>query len=220
MTIILKGAALAGSLFVVAVSPVRANELAGTVRDVCGLTLPGTSVSVVNESGAAARVAADGSGHFSLNALAPGQWTITFELLGFQTLKQDIRLQQNGDAMQLNVRLLPDLLMKTELVMSHEDPKVRYRKYSVFGVVKARSGEPISAATVRLQDVGSKKDRGTDQCTTDELGRYAIAGWSPVDTKWQLSVQAEGFRPYAHPAFILGPDKPRAIDLVIEKLKP
>jgi hypothetical protein len=113
MKIILKGAALASSLFVVVVNAAP-NELSGTVRDVCGPVLPGTSVSVANASGAAARVAADGSGHYSLNALAPGQWTITFALFGSQTLQQDIRLPQNGDGVQLNVRLLPDLLMKRE----------------------------------------------------------------------------------------------------------
>lgn len=235
MTIILKRAALASSLFVAVVSPVRANELSGTVRDVCGQgVIPGTSVSIVNRSVApvladgrshyagsvaAERVLADGRGHYSFTALAPGEWTITFALSGFQTLRRDIRLPQNRDGVQLNVRLFPDLLMKQEMSVSHADPTVRYRRYSVHGVVRARSGEPISAATVRLQDVVSKKTIGTQPCTTDELGRYAITGWSPIATKWQLSVQAEGFRPYMHPVFKLGPDEPRAIDLVIEKQK-
>jgi hypothetical protein len=217
MTIILKRAALASGLFVAVVSPVPANnELSGTIRDVCGPVLPGTSVSVANESGAAARVVADANGHYSLNALAPGQWTITFVLPGFETLKKDIRLPQNGDAVQVNVRLLPALLMKRELVITHGDPTVRYRRYSVHGVVRARSGEPISAATVSLQDVVSKKSVGTHPCTTDELGRYAITDWSPIETKWQLSVQAEGFRSYAHPDFELTPDEPRAIDFFLK----
>jgi hypothetical protein len=105
------------------------------------------------------------------------------------------------------------------VVVTHEEPKVRYRRYSVYGVVRARSGEPVTAATVRLQDVGSRKTRGTDPCTTDELGRYAITGWSPSDTKWKLAVQAESFRAYTHPDFALTPDEPRTIDLVIDKLK-
>ncbi len=235
MTTILKRAALASSLFVAVVSPVPANELSGTVKDVCGLgVLPGTSVSIVNRSVApvladgrshyagsvaAERVRADGRGHYSFTALAPGEWTITFALAGFQTLQQDIRLPQNRDGVQLNVRLLPDLFMKQELVMTHGDPKVRYRRYSVHGVVRAQGGEPISAATVRLQDVVSKKSIGTDPCTTDELGRYAITDWSPIETKWQLSVQAERFRSSTHPEFQLTPDEPRAIDLVVEKSK-
>ena len=215
MTTILR-ASLASCVFF-AVCSVPANELSGTVRDVCGPVLPGTAVSVANGSGAAARVAVDGSGHYSFNALAPGQWTITFTLSGFQTLQQEIWLPQHGDAVQLNVRLLPDLLMKQELMVTHGDPAVRYRRYSVHGVIRARSGEPIPAATIRLQDVASKKSVGTHPCTTDELGRYAITDWSPIETTWQLSVQAEGFRSYTHPDFRLRPDEPRAIDLHLER---
>jgi hypothetical protein len=234
MTIILKRAALASGLFVAVVSPVLANEVSGTVRDVCGAVIPGTSVSIANKSVApvqaegrtyysgsvaAERVLADGMGRYSFTSLAPGQWTITFAISGFQTVQQDIRLPQNRDGVHLNVRLLPDLLLKQELVMPHGDPKIRYRRYSVHGVVRAQSGEPVSAAIVRLQDVGSKKSIGTHPCTTDELGRYAITDWSPVATEWQLSVDADGFRSYTHPTFTLIPDVPRALDLLLEGLK-
>ena len=216
MTTTLKRAALT-SCVVFVVGNVPVDELTGTVRDVCGPVLPGTSVSVANQAGTVARVAADGEGRYSLKSLAPGQWTIRFELLGFETLQQDIRLL-NGEPVQLNVRLLPDLLLKQELVVTHGDPTVRYRRYSVHGIVTARSGEPISAATVRLRDVGSRKSRGlADPCTTDELGRYAVSEWSPTNTRWQLSVEADGFRSYTHPDFELAPDEPRAIDLRLEK---
>jgi len=216
MTATIKRAALTSCVFLV-VGNVPANELTGTVRDVCGPVLPGTSVSVANQAGTAARVAADGEGRYSLKSLAPGQWTIRFELLGFQTLQQDIRLQ-NGDPVQLNVRLLPDLVLKQELVVPHGDPTVRYRRYSVHGIVRAGNGEPIPAATVRLRDVGFGKSTGfVNPCTTDELGRYAISEWSPSETRWRLSVEAEGFRSYAHPDFELAPDEPRTMDLRLER---
>jgi Carboxypeptidase regulatory-like domain len=216
MTASLKKAALtSGVLFVVGNVPV--NELTGSVRDVCGPVLPGTSVSVANQAGTAARVAADGEGRYSLKSLAPGRWAITFAMSGYQTLQQDIRLL-NGEPVQLNVRLLPDLLLKQELVVTHGDPTVRYRRYSVHGIVAARSGEPVSAATVRLRDAGSGRSRGlADPCTTDELGRYVISEWSPSETRWRLSVEAEGFRSYTHPDFELAPDEPRAIDLRLER---
>jgi protocatechuate 3,4-dioxygenase beta subunit len=217
---IVKMAALATGLFIGVVSAVPANELAGTVRDVCGPVLPGTSVSAANGFGSTARVFTDERGHYSFSALAPGQWTIAFALTGFDTLQQTLRLPENGDAIQLNVRLLPDLLLKQELTVSDADPTVRYRRFSVYGVVKGRSGEPIPSALVRLQDVGSKKSRGTSPCTADELGRYAITAWSPVETTWQLSVQADGFRSYTHPDFTLAPDQPKSIDLPLERGKP
>ena len=194
MTTVLKSVALVSCVVLVVGDRAPAIELTGTVRDVCGPVLPGTAVSVVNQSGAVARVAANGEGYYSLSALGPGQWTITFELSGFQTLQQDIRLPQNGDAVQLSVRLLPDLLMKQELIVPHGDPNVRDRKYSVHGVVAGRGGEPISGATVRLRDVGSRTSRATTTpCTTDELGRYVLVAWSPTVTRWRLSSRGRGF---------------------------
>jgi hypothetical protein len=218
MRLILWGAALAGCLFVAIANP-AANDLSGTVRDVCGVVLPGTSVSAANETGTVTR-ATEGNGHYLLNGLAAGQWAITFELLGFQTLKQSILLPENGDDVQLNVRLLPDLLMKQELSMSHDKSNVRYRRYAVQGVVRTPSGEPVSTATVDLRDVGHKKGTRIEPCTTDDLGRYALTGWSPIDTKWQLVIQADGFRSYTNPVFRLVPDEPLAIDAVLEKRKP
>jgi hypothetical protein len=220
MARILKRIALTSGLFVVVANSVAANELSGTVRDVCGLVLPGTSVSATHGTEASAGVTADETGHYSFNVLAPGRWTITFALLGFETLHQDVQFVENGRSIRLNVRLVPDLLMKQELIAPHEPPTVLYRRYAVRGVVKAPNGEPVSAAIVRLQDVGRKKGRGNDTCTADELGRYVITAWSPVETMWQLSVQAEGFRSYTHPNLKLAPDQPQSIDLLLERLKP
>jgi hypothetical protein len=215
----LKMAALATGVVVGVVRADPANELAGTVRDVCGPVLPGTSVSAANRFGSTVRVFTDERGHYSFSALTSGQCTIEFALPGFDTLQKSLRLPENGETIQLNVRLLPDLLLKQELIAPHGDPTVRYRRFSVYGVVKEASGEPIASALVRLQDVGSKQSRGTSPCTADELGRYAITAWSPVETTWQLSVQAEGFRPYTQRDIALAPDQPRGIDLPLERLK-
>jgi hypothetical protein len=218
MTTLIKTVAATSCLFFVLGTGAPASELTGTVRDVCGPVLPGTAVSVASQSGAAARVAADGEGRSLFKALDPGQWTITFKMPGFQTEQQDIRIPQNGDAVQHNVRLLPDPSLKQEFIVTHGDPNLRYRQYSVHGVVRGRSGEPISAATVRLRDVGSGKSRGsTSPCTADESGRYALSAWSPTATRWRLSVEAEGFRPYTHPDVELTPDEPRVIELRLEK---
>ena len=215
----LKMAALATSVFVGVVSADAANELAGTVRDVCGPVLPGTSVSAANGLGSTATVFTNERGHYSFSALSPGQWTIAFALPGFEPLQKDLQLPENGETVQLNVRLLPDLLLKQELIVPHGDPTVRYRRFSVYGVVKAGGGEPIPSALVRLQDVGSKKSRGTSPCTADELGRYAITAWSPVETTWQLLVRADGFLSYTHSDFTLTPDQPHRIDLPLERAK-
>ena len=185
----------------------------------CGAVLPGASVLAANGSGATVRAIVDETGHYSFKDLPPGQWRITFALLGFESSQQDHRLSESGQPIQLDVRLLPDLFLKQELWVTDENPKVRYQRYSVHGVIKTRTGEPVSAAIVRLKDVGAKKSRQTPSCTADESGRYAVTSWSAVETTWQLSVEADGFRLYTHPNFKLAPDEPRVIDLALEKLR-
>lgn len=180
---------------------------------------PGTSVSAANGFGSTARVSTDENGHYSLSALTAGQWTIVFALPGFETLQKSLRLPENGEPTQLSVRLVPDLLLKQELIVPHGDPNVRYRRFSVYGVVKAASGDPIPSAVVRLQDIGSKQSRGASPCRTDELGRYAITAWSPVETTWHLLVRADGFRSFTHPDLTLTPDQPQRIDLPLERTK-
>jgi hypothetical protein len=52
MTTIIKTVAVTSCLFFVVGTVVPASERTGTVRNVCGAVLPGTIVSVANQSGA------------------------------------------------------------------------------------------------------------------------------------------------------------------------
>ena len=89
----------------------------------CGRWIPGTAVTVSNQTGTA-RTVSGAEGRYSFGALAPGSWTITFESMGFQTKQQGIRLPENGDTVEHSVKLLPDLMLKEELFVTHSDPSL------------------------------------------------------------------------------------------------
>ena len=191
----------------------QAGQLTGTVRDVCGRTLPGTAVHLVNESGTVAQTVVDGEGRYAVGAVRPGPWVVTFALLAFRS--QDVHiLVSDRRALELNVRLLPDSALKEELTVTHGDPNVHYRKYLVHGVVSTLTGEPIRAATVHFREVGPQTSvAGTDVCTTDEFGRSAVFRWNPAPARWSVSVEAAGYVPHTYRGFELKPDESQALNI-------
>jgi hypothetical protein len=190
----------------------QTSRLTGLVRDFCGLVLPGATVTLVHESGNGARAVVDGEGRYSVATLVPGQWTVTFALLGFERQEQAIWLPEGG-SLELNLRLPADPNLKEALTVTHEDPSIRYHKYSVHGLVTGSGGEPVAGATIRFREVGSTASRAvTEVCWSDELGRFLVSGWAPVPIRWRLSVEADWYVPYVHPDFELTSEESRAIN--------
>ncbi len=74
----------------------QTGRLTGLVRDHCGLVLPGTTVTLVHESGTIERTVVDGEGRYSVPTLAPGQWTVMFALVGWEPQEQAIWLPDSG----------------------------------------------------------------------------------------------------------------------------
>ena len=68
-----------------------AATIAGTVRDASGAVLPGVTVEAASSSliEKVRSVATDGSGQYSIVALPPGSYTLTFTLPGFSTVRQE-----------------------------------------------------------------------------------------------------------------------------------
>jgi hypothetical protein len=210
--------AVVGALLLVAghLTYASAGELTGLVRDVCGAVLPGTSVTATNQAATMSRALVDGSGRYTLRNLATGSWTVTFELLGFETKRDEIQIADVNDPLEHNVRLLPDLQLKEGFSVSHADPALRFRKYSVRGVVTGRDGAPVSGATIRLRARSKQARTMTDVCSTDEIGRYILAGWSPTATQWRLSVEAQGYRVFMTQDLKLIADEPRTFDIRLQ----
>ena len=156
------------------------SRLTGLVRDFCGLVLPGTTVTLVHESGSIERADVDGEGRYSVAILVPGQWTVTFALVGWEPQEQAIWLPDGG-SVELNLRLRRNPNLREALTVTHEDPSIRYHRYSVHGLVTGSRGEPVAAATIRFREVGSTASRAvTEVCRSDELGRFLVSGWAPA----------------------------------------
>src|SRR4051812_14104860 len=65
--------------------------LAGTVRDASGGVLPGVTIEasspvLIEKSRTAV---SDGTGQYRIESLQPGNYSVTFSLAGFSTLKRD-----------------------------------------------------------------------------------------------------------------------------------
>src|SRR5215510_4081601 len=141
--------------FLVTTGPanVSASDLSGTVKDVCGLVIPGTVVVIGDSSGTTLRTLTNGEGRYSFANVPAGSWTATFELVGFEKHVERIQFVQANAVVTQDVRLITDFTGKETLTISHADPSVRYRRYSISGTVTGRGDEPIAGATITFSDV-------------------------------------------------------------------
>jgi hypothetical protein len=199
--------------------PAYASDLTGMVKDVCGRAIPGTRVTLTGRSGATFLAFTDGTGRYVFAEIAPGAWNMVFELRGPQKQQEDIQVMEPRASVERDVRLQQDFAQKESLTLSHSDPSIRYRKYSVHGTVTGPEGTPISNATVSFRVGDSTSSRTipvTDVCATDELGRYYVSIWSPTSARWTVSVGVEGYAPYSRGDLEVGPDEPQAIEIRLQ----
>jgi hypothetical protein len=191
--------------------------LSGQVRDVCGRDMSGATVTLVNsQSGAAFRTVTNGEGRYAFHEIPAisDLWILGVDLVGFQKERREGLRLTEGAPIEHNLRLLPDLTLKEELTISHGDPTIRFHKFSIVGTVVALNGDPVGGALVTFRNSGSARGYpGTDQCTTDELGRYYVSWWLATSTPWILSVESSGLAPYVRSDLELPPDDPRVIDI-------
>src|SRR5688572_5804331 len=86
---------IVSAFLILVAAPVSAQSIgatiAGTVRDASGAVLPGVSVEAASpELIEKVRTAVtDGTGQFRIIDLRPGQYTVTFTLQGFNTVRRD-----------------------------------------------------------------------------------------------------------------------------------
>jgi hypothetical protein len=191
-------------------------ELSGQVKDICGRVIPGATVTLVNESGTAFRVITDGEGRYVFHGVAStdGSWVLGVEAKGFENERLgEIRLRESAPVEQ-NIRLSRDLTIKESLLVTHADPNIRFRKYSVIGIVTNPNGSPVSGATVTFRTLAPADGMGaTDRCSTDELGRYYVSLWHARSARWILSVESQDMLPYVQSDLDLRPDEARVIKI-------
>lgn len=88
-------------------------SLEGIVKDSRGLVLPGVTVSLSGPEILGYRAAtADVNGNYQFPALPPGTYTLTCELLGYQTLRRDGIVITAGHPLALELALAPAALQE------------------------------------------------------------------------------------------------------------
>jgi hypothetical protein len=121
----------------------------GEVRDTTDGTLPGVSVTVVNQAtGATREVATDARGAYSFPALPPGDYTVTATLTGFQSLKRtDVRLPI---ASQVAVPFVLEVAGLTEnVVVTQQAPLIDTTEQTVRTLIETKQ---IASLPLKTRD--------------------------------------------------------------------
>src|SRR5258708_9545063 len=81
--------------------------IAGVVRDTSGAVLPGVSVDAASPAliEGSRSVVTDGSGGYRIENLRPGEYTVTFTLTGFRTVKREGIVLPTSFTAQVNAEL-------------------------------------------------------------------------------------------------------------------
>ena len=106
-------------------SGMQAAELSGTVTDATGLALPGVNVEArpAAAGGQVRTAVTDGTGAFTLTALEPGAYDVTFTLAGFHDVVRTGVEVMAGAAATLDVELAVELKEQVVVVGSRGQPR-------------------------------------------------------------------------------------------------
>src|SRR5712671_5552024 len=104
------------------------SAIAGEVRDSSGAVLPGVSVDAASPAliEGSRSVVTDGSGGYRIENLRPGEYTVTFSLTGFRTVKREGISLPTSFTAQVNVELSLGQLQES-VTVSGESPLVDVR---------------------------------------------------------------------------------------------
>lgn len=92
-------------------------QVVGTIKDQSGAVIPGATVTARNaETGLARTVVSEGNGGFRLQALPPGRYAVTVELVGFTSETQQNLALVIDQTATLNFTLRPATLEETVTV--------------------------------------------------------------------------------------------------------
>ena len=122
-------AAAALLLLVALAAPVAAGgaqdaAISGTVTDTTGLVLPGVTVEARDAAGDPAGTAvSDGAGRFTISALLPGAYAVTFTLPGFQRVVRSGVEIGAGATVTLDVELAVELEERVVVLGSRAQPR-------------------------------------------------------------------------------------------------
>src|SRR3984893_13443080 len=125
-------------LFALCVTGLAAQEFRGTVTgrvtDSTGAIIPGASVTVTNvATGVAATATTNETGTYTVPYLMPGNYSVTFELIGFRKVARSVEVRV-GDRVEVNAVLDPGAVTETVQVAA-EAPLLDARSGSAGQVI-------------------------------------------------------------------------------------
>ena len=119
-----------------------AANIAGTVTDESGATLPGVTVTITNTAtGRSQDVVTMGEGRYRVVALQPGPYEVVAELAGFATVRRAVTLVVGADA-TLDLSLGVASLAET-ITVSGETPLIEVAKSQPSSVITAAQLEQL-----------------------------------------------------------------------------
>jgi hypothetical protein len=177
-----------GVLLVPALALAQAS-ISGTVRDASGAVLPGVTVEAASEVliEKVRSVVTDGGGGYRIIDLRPGQYTVTFTLTGFNTLKRDgIELAGSGTAVvdaELRVGALEETITVTgEAATVDVQTTTKQRAIDSEVVATIPTGRSFSTLGVLIPGVNSATvDVGGSQ--GDPMTSLSAHGGRPNDQR-------------------------------------
>jgi hypothetical protein len=88
-------------------APAEKGSVAGTVLDSSGAVIPGIPVKLTNSAGNAQDASTDEKGEFPFVGLAPGIYTVSITLEGFQPFKSANLDVKAGESTRTEIQLIP-----------------------------------------------------------------------------------------------------------------
>ncbi len=159
----------------------QSSSIAGHVVDARGQTLPGVSVTVIPQSGGAARRAITGrDGTYRLDGLPEGTYRVDFELLGFDLFRRNHVQVRADEVAEANGELFVSAICECVDVK----PPVAVRERD--GQVVDESGQPLPHA--RLEIAGPTR---REVAYADGEGRFRVR--LPVADGWLLTATDSEF---------------------------
>ena len=182
-----------GWLAIVPAAAHAQGSIAGAVRDTSGAVLPGVTVEVASPAliEKVRTAVTDGTGQYRIENLQPGQYTVTFTLAGFSTVKQE-GVPVTGTAVsRVNTELRVGALEET-ITVTGETPVVDVQSTTTqrvldqetidalpSGRIASRLAGLLPGVTQAQQDVGGILGDGT--------GRGAIISHGVKDAEQKIN---------------------------------
>ena len=112
--------------------------------------IPGATITIT-QAGQTQSTVTDQDGHYGFSLLAPGAWTVTIEMFGFETLKKEVDYAGAKGPVNFNLQLKESPLLQ------------RIQQYAARTQYSARSGAPANSPT------GNRSTAQPDQELENEL---------------------------------------------------